>query len=325
MLKNSKIVSVGLNPDDYHEHGIERGTAQFPVSPSSLKEFMRCPGRWKDGYVSPGSSSLAFGTFLDCLLLTPELFASRFAVKPSTYKDAKTGEEKPWNGNAGVCKEWLASVDGKEVISRHELADVQAARERILKEPDIARFLEQSDRQVYVTAEWHDEATGLVIPLRCLIDLAPTKDSEFAKCLGDLKSSRSGALIPFQRQVHQFGWHIQAAFDTDLYTAATGEDRNTWCFVGQENFHPWQPFKRMLSQDFIELGRSEYTRALKNYAACLKHGHWPGYDDNDEAIQGWSLCQTEPWMANLALFAPKFEFGDEAEDEPEPERFDVNN
>lgn len=325
MIQNARIVSVGANADDYHNHGIQRGKREHPVSPSVLKEFMRCPSRWRNGYESPASTALAFGSLADCLLLTPELFASRYVVKPATYKDAKTGEEKPWNGNANVCKEWLASVDGKEVISAFELGESQAAVRAVKGDAIIGAFLEASERQVLVEAEWHDEPTGLVIPVRCLMDMVPRADSEFAKCLADLKTVRNASLIPFQRQVHQFGWHIQAAFDTDLYVAATGEDRNTWCFIGMESFAPWQPFKRMLSQDFMELGRAQYTKALRNYAQCLKHDRWPGYDDHDEAIQGWSLCAPEPWMANAETFAPKYDFTEQEETTTEDERYDINN
>jgi len=28
---------------------------------------------------------------------------------------------------------------------------------------------------------------------------------------------------------------------------------------------------------------------------------WPGYDDNDDAAQGWSIVAPEPWMQYEAL------------------------
>jgi hypothetical protein len=140
----------------------------------------------------------------------------------------------------------------------------------------------------------------------------PRADTEFSSCLGDLKSTRSAALIPWARHCYDMGYYIQAAFNTDLYVAATGEDRNTFCFILSENYEPFEPARRMLSQDFLTLGRAEYRRLLGLYAKCLKSNHWPSYDDTDEAIQGWSVVEAEPWMASKEQFAPVFEMAGEA-------------
>lgn len=177
----------------------------------------------------------------------------------------------------------------------------------------IAAFHKDSDTQVWLAGEWHDEPTGLVVPVRGLVDIAPRAESEFALCLADLKTTRSAAVLPWQRWCYQARYHWQAALYIALWNAATGEERNTFCFIVQENFAPWQTGKRMLSQDFLTLGTAEYRAALANYCQCLKHDRWPGYDDTDEAIQSWSLVQPEPFMAERAQFAPKYDF-----DEPEP-------
>jgi hypothetical protein len=143
-----------------------------------------------------------------------------------------------------------------------------------------------------------------------LIDFRPRVDTEFAHCLGDLKRTRSAALMPWQRDCFNMGYHVQAAFYQDLYAAATGEDRNTWCFVLSESLRPFQPGKRILSQDFYAIGKAEYVRLMENYCLCLKHQKWPDYDDTDEAVQTWSVVNPDPWMATKAQFAPKFIFGE---------------
>ncbi len=246
-------------------------------------------------------------------MLTPEQFESRYAIKPATYPDRKTGEKKPWNMNATFCREWAEEQGGREIISAGDLQEADAAIRSLRRDDIITDFLAASDCQVLLQGEYV-AANGIIVPVRCLMDFVPRSDSEFFKSLGDLKTTRNAAPMPWQRWCYQAGYYIQAAFDTDLYVAATGEDRNTWCFVLVENYEPYQTGKRILSQDFLELGRAEYRQHLENYAACLKAGKWPGYDDSDESVDGWSIVAPEPFMTMRAQFAPKLDFGDAPEE-----------
>lgn len=297
---NCKIAGVGVNSDTYHSQAAKRGTPEYFMSPSSLKLFADCPSRYIAGYNPPDSDAKAWGSLLDTMLLTPIQLPERYVVRPSTYKDAKTGEEKPFNMNATVCKEWVAEQEGKEIITNKEYQDARAAVKRLKSDETIKSFLDASDTQVHVVGEWRDQKTGLIIPVQCLIDLVPRKDSEFQKSLGDLKSTRNAGLKPFSRWTYTAGYHIQAAFDLAMYQAAvnpnndtSGEERIQWVFVIQENYAPFETGRRMLGNDFIEIGKHAYESALRKYAQCLKTGNWNGYDPEDE----FTLILPEPWMA----------------------------
>lgn len=318
MIKNAKIAGVGVNSEEYHAQTEPRGSVKYAMSPSTIKTFAHCASRWRDGYESPDSKAKANGNLFDCLLLTPDQFKLRYALKPETYYDEKEGENKPWNGNSKVCKAWLADHADFKLITQKDLDQTNEAIAKLRKDEVIANFIDASEKQVMVTAEWHDKGTGLIVPVRCLMDLVPRADSEFAKSLGDIKTTRSAGLTAFRRDVHKLGYHIQAAMDIDLFVAATNQDRVNWCFILQENYAPWQSAKRLLGQDFIDIGRAAYTSALTSYCACLKRDYWPNYDDNDEAVQGWSLVLPEPWMASEGQFAPKTQMPDEEEPGDDP-------
>lgn len=317
MLTNAEIVAVGVDAEEYHNNGqLTRGHSDYPMSSGALREFRKCPARWQRGYTPPDSEAKAFGSLLDCLVLTPEQFDSRYAVRPATYKNEK-GETKPFNLNANVCKQWVEEQGAVEIITRDELAEVQAARDSLSSDAIIRDFITCSECQVHIKAEWQDKETGLVVPVKALLDLVPHKDSTFAKSFGDLKTTRNASLMAWTRWCYQAGYHQQMAFYGDMLREATGEDRVNACFVLVENYAPWQTAKRFLSEDFLEIGRLEYQSALKLYCACLKAGKWPDYDENDENCAGWSLVSPFPWMANEDAFAPKI-ITPEAE-EPEPE------
>jgi exodeoxyribonuclease VIII len=318
-FRNCRIVGTNIDADAYHRVTEQRGSPDYPVSPSMLRSFSACQSRWLHGYSSPDSDAKDRGRAVDSALLTPKLFAEQYVVRPDTYAAPAThakvkagkisvGDPLPWNSNAAVCSDWIDAAEsaGKTVLSSKESMEISTAVTRLKEDETIASFVDESEKQVLAVGEWHDES-GVIIPVRCLIDLQPWKESEFAACLGDLKTTRNAAVVPFQRQTYQLGWHIQAAFDIDLYNAATGGERSTWCFIVQENYPPFQPAKRMLSQEFRELGQAAYRSQLGLYCRCLQSGRWPGYDDHDEAIQGWSLVAPEPWMGSDSMFAPRIE------------------
>lgn len=311
-FQNAKIVGKSVSPTAYHKQDAQRGKPGFVMSSGALREFAVCPDRWVRGYQGPDSTAQEWGSLLDCLLTSPDRFDDIYAIQPATYTNEKK-EVKPWNNNATVCREWQQEQKdfGKEVADSKLVTKCKEAIARLRRDELIESWLDSCECQVWVASEWHDKPTGIVLPCKALLDFVPRVDSLFGKCLGDFKTTKSAAIMPWQRWCFQAGYHTQAAFYSDQFIAATGEDRNTWCFIVQENYEPYQPGKRMLSQDFLTLGRATYAQMLANYCQCLKSGRWPSYDDTDEAIQGWSLVAPEPFMAERAAFAPRYEFDDD--------------
>lgn len=370
-FQNAKIQGVGVDAATYHAKNAQhpRGSKEFVISPSSLKAFAQLPSRWVRGWNPPDSKSKQWGNLVDCRTLTPQLFESRYAVEPSHYTfagmqcpkcktvtEAKTcracGVErvkfetkKEWNYTADVCRKWREErlAEGRTPVDSQLLSQCDAAVKRLFEVVDgddtIQRWFEACDRQVLVTGEWHDEPTGLVIPVSALIDLVPRPNTEFAGNLGDFKSAVSAHPIVFQRQAFKYGYHLQAAFDLDLFNAATPDERprDTWCFIIQENFEPWEPNRAIYGQErdmgqpgFVELGRDAafggYEGLLAQYCQCLKRGQWPRYNNTDESVDGWCVLRPEPFQAERAMFAPKFAFTEapESDGEPDSEETAVN-
>lgn len=353
MFQNCKIEGTGIDPRGYHgQNAAEpRGSEKFVMSPSSVKAFAAQPHRWRQGYQPPQSRAQRWGDVLDCRWLTPGAFEKRFAVEPLTYSvtvmrcpscgsetDSKScrrcgvervGVEtcKPWRYGASIPDGWLADrlAEGKEPISNAEVVECDKAIATLLEpvggDDTIQRWFDASDRQVLVRGEWHDEDTGLVIPVSCLLDFAPRKDTEFSDCLGDFKTTTSAHPGKFTRQAFQYGYHIQAAMDLDLYQAATGEPRSTWCFIIQESYEPWEVNRAMFGQEadmgqpgFVDLGRMAYRKALANYCKCLQSGRWPRYNDSEQTVQGWCVLRPTPWMEGEEM-----DLRFDADEMPEPE------
>lgn len=297
------IQSRNTSPDIYHRQMIKRGQREYVMSRGELMEFNHCPHRWLEGVEPRDTDSTDWGTLIDCLLLQPETFDARYVIAPATYPSKGKGgviTEKPWNRNATYCSDWEELHIGKTVLKIKDHRAAEKAIAVIRQDKHIWELLECSQRSVYATADYLDNATGLIIPVKILVDLEPLKGHpEYGNGLGDFKTSLTAHPGPWPRCVFDRRYHVQAAFYLDVYNAATDEERDTWYHPMQENYAPFEPGRKILSQEFVELGRVKYREALVRYAQCLETGHWPGYDENTpRSYKGWSFTEPEPWMIN---------------------------
>lgn len=304
VFTDARIVQENCSNEAYLNFtGEPRGNPGHVLSRTSMSEFVVCPDRWRRGVPEKSTSALEFGSLVDCLTLQRDQFDSRFVVRPSTYPDSKTGEPKPWTLAANFCKDWVAkNAGGRTVVSPDDFEAAELAIDRLEEDPSVRGLLETCKTQVMVVANYNDRETGLKVPVKGLIDIVPSKDDPiFGSCLGDLKTARSAAPGKWSRVVWEHGYMVQGALYVALYNAATGEDRNTFVHLIVENEPPYEPGRRVLSQEFIEIGHMCYRTALREYCRCLSTGNWPGYDSENRALPtmpGWSLTQPEPWMVS---------------------------
>lgn len=285
----------------------ERGNPRRIISRSELVEFSKCPRRWKLGMKKDDTSATDWGSLIDCLVLTPDEFEKRYAVTPETYpavgkKKDDLPTEKPWNRNATYCAEWETGerAQGRECIKPMEAAEAHKAAARIKQDDKMRDFIACSDRQVQVLVDYHDDATGLVIPVKCLLDLVPSPESEYGDTLGDFKTCRSAHPRAWGKAVAEHHYHWQAALFMDAYNAASGLKYERFAHLVQENFAPYEIGRRILSDDFLQIGRAEYRRALADYCACLEANDFPGYEDwpdhRGRVVDGWRVVEPEDWM-----------------------------
>jgi hypothetical protein len=298
-FQSAEIISVDTETAVYVRQDAKRGDRDFIMSRSELAAFAACPHKWRhsEGW-NEDTASTKWGSLIDCLALQPNRFRDLYAVAPETYPDTKTGEPKEWNWNANFCKDWRAKQGNREVIKQPDVIAGEDALSVLHKDTNASDLLLSSDRQVFVMAQYHDKETGINVAVKALIDLVPKKSHAFfGKCLADLKTARTADPRKWSRVVFDSGYDMQAALYLDAYVAATKEDRTDWLHLIQENTHPYELGRRLLSSEFVEIGRQRYVSALRAYARCLKDNHWPGYDERSRfAISGWTITEPEPWM-----------------------------
>lgn len=296
-IAEAKVVGTNIEYAVYSRQSVEKGNPAYIMGRSDLAEFAACPKKWLLTSDLAGESTEAteWGTLMDCLVLTPGQFKDRFAVCPETYPDTKTKEPKPWTFAANFCKDWKLSQGDKTIIKAQEYGRAQQAVKAL--DQDSQDLIAASERQVMVIGQYTDKETELTIPLKGLIDLVPKVDHpKWGTCLADLKTTSDASPRTWARQINQFSLNWQAALYLDLYTKAHEEDRNTFRHIVQENKEPFITGRRILSVEFVEMGRRAYLEALRDYCQCLKSNIWPDYETQGMCIDGWSIAEPEAWM-----------------------------
>ena len=333
MIKSAKVIGSNVSYETYsrQDENVSRGNPAFSMSRGELVNFAVNPRRWLDGFKEDqlDTDSTRWGSMIDCLMTSPDAFDANFAVAPATYPDAKTGEQKPWTGAANFCKAWKKEQGNKTII-KAEMAEDAAAAVKSLRANEVVRELfSVSQKQVLVIGFWKDEATGMEIPIRSLLDLVPpVNHPRFGKWLCDFKTARNGNPATWDRVISDQSYDWQAALYMDTYTAATGEERIDFVHVVQENvfpFHLTEPLMAM-SSEFLSWGRTKYRQALALYCRCLATGNWPSF-----APAGMQFGITQiigpdnVWAYKSMAGMPEFRPPPEPAEAPEaqPENFDL--
>lgn len=318
MIKNAQIVGDNIPPERYNVEEKPRGNPELMVRSHVLTEVLRNAQRWVRGYESPETKSRKWGSLWDCFLFTPRQYRGRYAVVPedAPRKPSKTqvNAEKPSAKTIAAIEWWdhFKKENPGEIIDSDQDQSVREAVARLREDKLIAELIDCSARQVMIVAEWHDPGTGLVVPMKCLIDLVPDpQHALLSNSVWDGKTTMNASPRSFSRDAQKYGYGIQGALYLDLYNAATGDTRSDFGHVVQENYRPYEyrTPPPLLSQRFLGHGRLMYQKALGIYCRALQSGVWPGYD---AGVKGWPITDCDDWLLSADTLYDTFE-------EPEPE------
>ena len=145
-----------------------------------------------------------------------------------------------------------------------------------------------SEGKPEVSAYALDEATGV------------TRRGRFdwlgSSILTDYKTAASSEPAVFVKAAVNFGYHMQAAWYTDL-ARDLGHPADAFAFIVQEKEAPYLVTVIELPPELVAIGRARNQRALERFRDCTESGIWPGYVPDDTFAQPpaprWALYDQE--------------------------------
>lgn len=275
-------IALGLHRDMPAEqyHAIPAmsagGLKRMRQSPAHFYGLQLDPMRPQGGETTP---TLAFGTLFHTALFEADALASRYVVKPAGL-DGRTKEGKAW----------AAEHAGRQIVSGSDFEAARVMAQRVRALPDLSALL--SDGYPEASAFWLDDDTGELC--KCRPDwVSPAGDGGVV--LVDGKSCQDASPEGFGRAIWNYGYHLQAAWYTDGFEAATGLRVHGFVFAAVESAWPHAAAPYMLGDDVLDRARKEYRRLVNRYAECKRTGIWPGYASGVQLINlpAWAQRQLE--------------------------------
>jgi exodeoxyribonuclease VIII len=255
-------ITLGLVPDmpaqQYHAiHAMSAGGLRLmQQSPAHFFGLQLDPRR-PSGGTTP---AMAAGALFHVSLFEPSELAIRYVTKPHGH-DGRTKEGKAW----------AAEHAGLKIIDAVSLATAQAQAAAVRALPEIAALM--SDGMGEASAFWIDGHTGELC--KCRPDwTSPAGDGVI---LVDGKSCQDASPDGFARSIWTYDYHLQAAWYSDGFEAATGKRVHGFVFAAVESAWPHAAAAYMLGDDVLDKARAINRRLLDAYAACKRTGAWPGY------------------------------------------------
>jgi hypothetical protein len=251
-------IAYGLDNEAYH--------ALDALGSSGLKLLRRSPAHFFGQVIDPNrpqrepSPAMAAGTLAHCAILEPHELGSRYVVKPEGLNlSTKDG------------KAWAAGIDADQTIvtaEQMQTAQRQASAVRAL--PEVGPLFARGHAEV--SAFWTD-ASG--VQCKCRPDFVAETDQ--GVILLDVKTAKDADPQGFARAVWNYAYHLQAAWYSGGYAAASGLPVLAFVFVAVEADYPHCAAAYVLDEETLQQARDENARLLAIYADCKRSGTWPGY------------------------------------------------
>lgn len=236
------------------------------LSATGCRSLLRSPRQWKlaqSGLEREPTAAMHFGSAVHAAILQPKEYNSLVWVVPPTIN-------RRTNDGRAEYAELEASNKGKAVITEdqhNQIADIQESINDHSTARDIMTQISNAEVSAFAIGP-HDvpmksKFDGLIMHRDVAVDLKTTED----------------ASDKFARSVISFGYHIQAAFYSDVYQAVTGRPLKKFIFVCVEKRPPYSVGVYELDDTFIELGRAKYQAAAERFRYCTDNNYWPDYNE----------------------------------------------
>lgn len=256
---------------------------EYRKAPGANKSFLDdlaispALAQWRRKHPDPQTDAMAVGSAFHCLVLEPEEFDKRFVR--SEYPSFQSKEARAWRDaqedkGLTILRSHSPTDDPIANPSQWDRAHAMAAAVRA--HPTASILLEPTSIIPEVPVFWIDQFCPEYRRL-CKAKLDAWNHAH--QMIVDLKKVpvECAAESKFARKIHDYRYHVQAAFYTDGVREAIHEWPRAFVFVAVEEEPPYQIGIYTLPREWIEQGRRQYIRDLAVLSQCMDSGEWPSY------------------------------------------------
>lgn len=232
----------------------------FASSPLEYDDYMH--GRLPE----EKSPEMRFGSLVHSAVLENR---QEWVVQPDTYPP----DDKPWNGNATFCKQWVEGQT-RPILKREEADSILAMMRLVHLDPLAAPLLRSGEPENSMFAI--DPATGFPLKSR--------PDWTTGDCFVELKTTIDASTEAFAKEIERRRYHVQAAMNLRI-AKLLGLPQVRWVFLAVQKSNPPRINVRELDPAAIDLGDCIIDDELAAIAECERKGSWPGLSGETGQIE----------------------------------------
>lgn len=226
--------------------------------------------QWCRAHPRPATDAMSIGSAVHCLALEPDAFADRFVRSP--FPDFRSKESRQWREDQiAAGRTVLRGVSDDPVRDPSEWDRVHSMVEALRAHPTIGVLLSDAG-PTEASVFWIDRETSRLCKARL------DKWCAGHDVILDLKkvATEGAGASAFARHVHDYRYHVQAAFYADGAMRA-GLMPRAFVFAVVEDAPPYQCAAYVLPEEWRRIGRIQYQADLAIYSRCLESDDWPSY------------------------------------------------
>jgi hypothetical protein len=263
-------------------------------SPAKIKCMAQSPRHYEWTYVlnkpKETTAALEFGTLIHKALLNSAEFLQSYRIQPVFSGEGMKARKQAWYDNLPPNSVVLKQEDATKIIDMIE---------SIRKHRYASRLLNRGEQEIcmyadipYLGGRWMAIA-DLIIQEE--VTDRRTGETRIEDWLIELKSTKSAKPKLFDRDILQFGYHIQCYIQKMIYKEITGRDPKVLC-LAIEKSAPHNIALGPMSNTASDLAADTIRKAVIKIEECTASGIWPSYNDDNITIMNvpnWALWEDE--------------------------------
>lgn len=199
------------------------------------------------------SAAMALGTAVHTALLESERFDAGYVSCPVECSDRRTK----------VHKEWLLTVEGRDVISQDDMDVVQRIKSNVARDAYASQLLGIGG-EVEKSYEWKE------LDLLCRARF----DKKHGPFVIDIKTCQDAREDAFRKTIESYRYDLQAAhYLSGLESIGRGWGLR-FVFIAVETLSPYRVRCHELSDDDMEKAFKDRSAILRAYKTRLESGDW---------------------------------------------------
>ena len=246
-----------IDIDEYHScNGLSRsGIMAFRKSPLHYWAEYRS-GVKKEKEDTP---AILLGKAVHSYVLEPDTFKDKYMVAEKVNRQSNAGKEK-WN-------QLMQDLNGRTFLTQEMFDEVERIGQTFLTNDLTKQFIENG--QIEKSLFWKDVTTNILLKCR--------PDIWHSNMICDIKTTTDASPREFQRDIMNYGYHIQAAMIQDAIETIYHKKISDFIFLSIEKKPPYATGIYILDHASIERGREEYREVLENYRKTEETQVWHSY------------------------------------------------